>query len=124
MSLAKAVPDRLKDIKCEKTALRKRTSIPHVPEKDCVQEAVSAYTDNHFKTQIGKGWHSSTRKAFLIHMGSDFKAYRENNEAYVELRGEIKSVKAQLTTLHKSAIGEAGTSKKSNKTQEAAAVND
>ncbi len=38
------------------------------------------------------------------------KAYEENNEAYVELRGKIKSAKAQLATLDKSAIGEAGTS--------------
>ena len=70
-------------------------------------------------------WHSGTRKAFLIHVGSAreaiekkgyFKAYKENNEAYVELRGKIKSVKAQLATLDESAIGDAGTSKKSKKT--------
>ena len=53
-----------------------------------------------------------------------FKAYEENNKAYVELRGKIKSAKAQLATLDESAIGEAGTSKKSKKTQEAAAAND
>ncbi len=53
-----------------------------------------------------------------------FKAYKENNEAYVELRGKIKSAKAQLATLDESAIREAGTSKKSKKTQEAAAAND
>ena len=140
MSLAKAVPDGLKDRECEKTALRKRPPIPYVPEKDCVQETVSAYKDNHLKTQIGKGmelrvpiWHSGTRKAFLIHVRSAqeaikkkgyFKAYKENNKAYVELCGKIKSAKAQLATLDKSAIGEAGTSKKSKKTQEAAAAND
>jgi hypothetical protein len=48
----------------------------------------------------------------------------ENNEAYVELRGKIKSAKAQLAKLDESASGEAGTSKKSKKTQEAAAAND
>ena len=73
------------------------------------------------------------REAFLIHMGSAreviekkgyFKAYEENNKAYVELCGKIKSAKAQLATLDESAIGETGTSKKSKKTQEAAAVND
>ena len=64
------------------------------------------------------------REAFLIHVGSAreviekkgyFKAYEENNKAYVELRGKIKSAKAQLATLDKSAIGEAGTSKKSKR---------
>jgi hypothetical protein len=77
MSLAKALPDGLKDHECEKSALCKRPPIPYVPEKDCVQEAVSAYKDNHVKTQIGKGmelrvpiWNSGTCKAFLIHVGS------------------------------------------------------
>ncbi len=55
MSLAKAVPDGLKDHECEKSALCKCPLIPYVPEKDCVQETVSAYKDNHLKTQIGKG---------------------------------------------------------------------
>ena len=73
------------------------------------------------------------RKAFLIHVRlaqeaikkkGYFKAYEENNEAYVELHGKIKSAKAQLATLEESAIGEAGPSKKSKKTQEAAAAND
>ena len=97
---------------------------------------VSAFTDDHLKTQIGKGvelqvpiWHSGTRKAFLIHVGSAqevikkkgyLKSFGENNEAYAELHGKIKSAKAQLAVLDKSSIGEAGTSKKSKKTQEAA----
>ncbi len=73
MSLAKAVPDSLKDHECEKTALHERPRIPYVPEKDCVQETVSAYKDNHLKTQIVEGmelqvpiWHSGMCKAFLI----------------------------------------------------------
>jgi hypothetical protein len=41
----------------------------------------------------------------------------------VELCGKIKSGKAQLATLDESAIGEARTSKKSKKTQEAAVTN-
>ncbi len=97
------------------------------------------HKDNHLKTQISEGmelrvpiWHSGTCKAFLIHVGPAweaiekqgyFKAYKENNEAYVELRGKIKSAKAQLATLDESTIGEDGTSKKSKKTQEAAVVN-
>ena len=55
MSLAKAVPDGLKDCKCKKTALRERPPIPYLAEKDCVQQMVSAYKDNDLKTQIGKG---------------------------------------------------------------------
>ncbi len=55
MSLVKAVPDGLKEHECEKTALRERPPIPYIPKKDCVQETVSAYKDNHLKTQIGEG---------------------------------------------------------------------
>jgi hypothetical protein len=29
--------------------------IPYVPKKDCVQETVSVFKDNHLKTQIGEG---------------------------------------------------------------------
>ncbi len=55
MSLAKAVPDGLKDRECEKMALRECPPIPYVPEKDSVQETVSAYKNNHLKTLISKG---------------------------------------------------------------------
>jgi hypothetical protein len=77
MSLAKAVLNGLKDRGCKKIALREHPPIPYVSEKDCVQETVSAYKDNHLKTQIIEGmellvpnWHSDTRNAFLIHVGS------------------------------------------------------
>ncbi len=54
-----------------------------------------------------------------------FKALEKNTEAYVELCGKIKSAKAQLLAkLDESTGGEVGTSKKSKKAQEAAAVND
>jgi hypothetical protein len=65
-------------------------------------------------------------EAFLIHVGSAqeaikkkgyFKAYEENCEACEKLRGEIKSAKAALAKFDESASGEAGTSKKSKKTQ-------
>jgi hypothetical protein len=55
ISLAKAVPDGLKDRECKKITLCKCTPIPYVPEKDCVQQTVSAFKDNHLKMQIGKG---------------------------------------------------------------------
>jgi hypothetical protein len=77
MSLVKAAPDGLKDCECKKMALRKRTLIPYVKEKDSVQETVSSYKDNHLKTLINSGtelrvpiWHSGMREAFLIHVGS------------------------------------------------------
>ena len=106
MSLAKAVPGDLKDSKCEKIALREHPPIPYVPEEDCVQEAVSAFKDNHLKTQIGKGmelqvpiWRFGMHKAFLNHVGSAqeaikregyFKAYVESNKVYTEQHGVIK----------------------------------
>ncbi len=54
-SLAKAVPNALKDRKCKKITLRKHPPIPYVPKKDCVQETVSSFKDNHLKMHIGKG---------------------------------------------------------------------
>jgi hypothetical protein len=81
--------------------------------------------------QISKGtelrvpiWHSGTRKAFLIHVGSAleaikrkgyFKAYIESNKAYVEQRSRIKLAKAQLTKLDDCTNGEAETSRSSTK---------
>jgi hypothetical protein len=77
MSLAKAVPDGLKDFECKKMALHEHPTIPYVLEKDSVQETVSAFQDNHLKMLINKGmelqvpiWHSSTCMDFLIHVGS------------------------------------------------------
>ncbi len=55
MSLVKAVPNGLKDCKCKKIALRERPLIPYVPKKDCVQETVLSFKDNHPKIQIGEG---------------------------------------------------------------------
>ncbi len=129
MSLAQAVSNIFKDHECKKTALCKCPPIPYVLKKDCIQEMVSAFKDNHLKMQIGKGmelhvpiWHSGMWEAFLIHVGSAqeaikkkgyFKAFKENTEAYVELCGKIKSAKAQLAELDKFTSGEVGTSKKS-----------
>jgi hypothetical protein len=109
MSLLKAVPDGLKDRKCKQIALHNRPPIPYVPEKDSVQETVSAFNDNHLKTQIDKGtelrvpiWHSGMHKAFLIHVGPAleaikrkgyFKAYLESNKVYTERHDRIKQSK-------------------------------
>ncbi len=100
MSLVKAASDGLKNPKCKKIASHKSPPIPYNPEKDCTQETVSAFKDNHLKMQISKGmewqvsiWHSCMYKAFLIHMESAleaierkeyFKAYVESNKVYTE----------------------------------------
>ena len=95
-------------------ALCKRPLVPYVPEKDSVQETVSAFKDNHLKTLINKGtelqvpiWHSGTRKAFLIHMGSvheaikkkGFKSYKEYSRTYAVHHDKSKQLKSQLTEL-------------------------
>jgi hypothetical protein len=84
MSLAKAAPDGLKDHEYKKMALRECPLIPYVPEKDSVQDTVSSYKDNHLKTLIKEGtelrvpiWHSGTREALLIHVGSAQEAIKK-----------------------------------------------
>ncbi len=91
MSLAKAVPNGLKDCKCKRNTLRKCPPVPHVPKKDSIQETVSALkNDQNLKTQIGESmelqvsiWHSETHKAFLVHVGSAMDA--------IEKQGHFKA---------------------------------
>ena len=115
MSLAKAAPDGLKDRECEKMALRERPPIPYVPEKDSVQETVSSFKEAHLKTTINSGtelrvpiWHSGTREAFLIHVGSAreaiekkgfFKSFEEHSDDYAEKRAKVKELKKQVEAL-------------------------
>ena len=115
MSLAKAAPDGLKDRECEKMALRERPPIPYVPEKDSVQETVSSFKEAHLKTTINSGtelrvpiWHSGTREAFLIHVGSAreaiekkgfFKSFEEHSKDYAEKRAKVKEFKKQVEAL-------------------------
>jgi hypothetical protein len=42
MSLAKAVPEGIKDKECKRFALQEHPHAPYVPEKDPIQETVSA----------------------------------------------------------------------------------
>ena len=58
--------------------------MPYVPKKESVQEMVSSFKDYHLKTLINKGmelqvpiWHSGTREAYLIHMGSAQEAIKK-----------------------------------------------
>ena len=109
MSLAKDVPNGLKDCKCKKMTWRERPPIPYVPEKDNVHDTVSFFKGNHLKTLINEGtelpvpiWDSGTRKAFLIHMGSSqeaikkkghFKYYKEYSRTFAEKAREDQGTK-------------------------------
>ncbi len=71
--------------------------------------------DNHLKTLIEEGtelrvpiWHSGTRKAFLIHVGSAreaikkkgyFKSFGDHSDDYSKKRGKVKELKDQLVAL-------------------------
>jgi hypothetical protein len=95
--------------------LRERPPLPYVPEKDSVQETVSSFKEAHLKTLIKEGtelrvpiWHSGTREAFLIHVGSAreaiekkgyFKSFEDHSEDYSEKREKIKELKKQLEAL-------------------------
>jgi hypothetical protein len=84
MSLAKAVPDGLRDRDCKRTVLRERPPFPYIPEKDLGQETVSALKDQHLKTTIGEDttlhlsiWNSRTKEALLMHVGSTLDAIKK-----------------------------------------------
>jgi hypothetical protein len=113
MSLAKAVPEGIKDRECKRFALRECPSVPYVPEKDPIQETVSLLkSDQSLKTTIGADaelllsiWHCGMCEAFLMHVSSaldaiekrgTFKAYKEAHEAYLEQKEVAKQAKAAL----------------------------
>jgi hypothetical protein len=87
-----------------------------VPEKDPVQETVSALkSDQSLKMNIGEDeelrlpiWHCGTCEAFLMHVSTaldaikkrvTFKAYKEAHEAHVEQRKVAKQAKAPQALL-------------------------
>jgi hypothetical protein len=114
MSIAKAVPEGIKDRECKRFALLECPPVPYVPEKDPIQEMVSLLkSDQSIKTTIGADaelrlpiWHCGTCKAFLMHVSSaldaikkwgTFKAYKEAHKAYVEQCKVAKQAKANLS---------------------------
>jgi hypothetical protein len=116
MSLAKAVPEGIKDREYERFALQERPLVPYVPGKDPVQEMVSALkSDQSLKTTTGVDaelrlpiWHCRTCEAFLMHVSlaldaiekrGTFKAYKEAHETYVEQCKVAKQAKAALALL-------------------------
>jgi hypothetical protein len=128
MSIAKAVPEGIKDRECKRFALREGPPVPYVPEKDPAQESVSLLkSDQSLKTTIGADaelhlpiWHCGTREAFLMHVSSAidaikkrgiFKAYKEAHEAYVEQRDAAKKAKAN-TNLFATTVSEGKKAKK------------
>ncbi len=72
---------------------------------------VSSYKDNHLKMLIKGGtelrvpiWHSGTREAFLIHMGSAqeaikkkgyFKSFEDHSGTYADKREKVKELKTE-----------------------------
>jgi hypothetical protein len=114
MLIAKAVPEGFKDRECKRFALRERSPVPYMPEKDPIQEMVSLLkSDQSLKTTIRADaelrlpiWHCRMCEAFLMHVSSaldtmkkqgTFKAYKEAREAYVEQRGVAKQAKADIS---------------------------
>ena len=84
-------------------------------KKKRVQETVSSFKEAHLKTLIKEGtelrvpiWHSITREAFLIHVGSAreaiekkgyFKSFKDHSEDYSVNREKVKELKNQLEAL-------------------------
>jgi hypothetical protein len=75
MSLAKAVPDGLRNCECKRTSLREQTPVPYVPKKDEVQDAMSTMKGLQIKISIGKDttlnfsvWNSGTKEVMLMHV--------------------------------------------------------
>jgi hypothetical protein len=97
----------------QKVCLQECPPVPYVPEKDPIQETVSALkSDQSLKTTIRVDeelclpiWHCKMCNAFLMHVSSalnaikkrgTFKAYKEANKAYVEQKEVAKQAKAAL----------------------------
>jgi hypothetical protein len=67
MSLAKAVPDGLKDHKCTKIASCERPPIPYVLQKDCVQEMVSVSRTTISICGLAKLWSYKILSGTQVH---------------------------------------------------------
>jgi hypothetical protein len=54
MSLAKSIPDGLKQCKCERTKLRELLPFPYIPKNDEVQDKVGRLRNLQIKTLLEK----------------------------------------------------------------------
>jgi hypothetical protein len=84
MSLAKLVPDGLKNRECERTALHEPPPVSYMPKKEKVQETVSTMKGLQLKTSIGKDttihfpmWNSGTIEAMLMHVMATLDAIQK-----------------------------------------------
>ncbi len=93
MSLAKLVPDDLKNRECKSSRLREPPPVPYMPEKNKVQETVSLMKGLQLKTSIGKDttlhffvWNSGTKEAMLMHVMATLDAIKKRGhfQAYKE----------------------------------------
>jgi hypothetical protein len=138
MSLAKTVPEGIRDKECKRFALGKHPLVLYVPEKDPIQEIASALKRNQsLKTIIWDDaelcisiWHAGTRETFFMHVSTaldaiekrgPFKAYKEACEAYVKQQKVAKQAKAALAILYAAvSVGEKASKKTSKKTSKKA----
>jgi hypothetical protein len=133
-------------MECERFALQERPPVPYMPEKDPVQETVSALkSDQSLKTTIREDaelhlliWHCGAHEAFLMNVSmaidgiekrGTFKAHKEACEVYVEQHEAAKQAKAALAILNATMSKGEKTSKKasekaSQKTKEGTALAD
>jgi hypothetical protein len=138
MSLAKVDPDGLRDREWEKTALRECPPVPYVPEKDQVQETVSALKGQHLKTSIREDttlhlsvWHNGTKEAMIMHVGltmdtikkcGHFQAYKEAQALYIAKKEVAKQAKDDLSLFDSVSKGSGKSKKSSKKAKEANAA--
>jgi hypothetical protein len=134
MSLAKVVPDGLRNRECKRTAPREHPPVPYVPEKDEVQEAVSTMKGLQTKTSIREDttfnfsmWNSGTEEAMLMHVTATldtikkrghFEAYKEAQVLYVAKKEVVKQAKAGLSLLDGASKGSEKSKKSSEKAKE------
>jgi hypothetical protein len=93
MSLAKAVPDCIKDKECKRFPLQEKPPVPYVPEKDPMQEMVfDLKSDQSLKATIRKDaelripiWQMGMHEAFLMHVSTALDAIKK--------QGTIKAYK-------------------------------
>jgi hypothetical protein len=129
MSLAKAVSEGIRDKVCKRLTLHEHPPIPYVPEKDPIQETVSALkSDQSLKTTIMEDaelrlsiWHRGIHKAFLMHVSTaldaiknrgTLKAYTDAHALYVEQCKLAKQAKVALAELNNATREGKYTSKK------------
>jgi hypothetical protein len=138
MSLAKLVPDGLKNGECKRSRLCEPPPVPYLPKKDKVQEVVSTMKGLQLKTSIVKDmtlnfpvWNSGTTKAMLMHVMATldtikkrghFKAYKEAQLLYVEKKEVAKIAKASLSLLDGAREGSRKSKKTSKKAKEAKGI--